>query len=1345
MPWFPPPVPPEAFRSPMNAAEPIRPRTLNLQAIDVCNSRCIMCNIWKDGRREQMSLDELRRYLRQPFFSEVWHVGVTGGEPTLRKDLMELYRLLPECLPKLAGASFITHGLQTNRAVEVYAQVHHHYRQRKLLFEGMVSLDGVGVVHDRVRGREGAFEAASRTLLALQARGVPAIAACTIVRRNVYALHDLLDWGKANGVYVRFRVAEFIRRLYNDDCAPEIRAFDARELRHLVSFFHVLLTDYETNETIRQTYTSILSLLTGGERLTGCPYRKGVAVNVDSRGALACCAPKGTAFAPPGDAAETARRLEAQRIEVGQRHCASCIHDYHDDWNESTAAEARHAQRRGRELYDGIDDAFAPPEAAAVPLDLARMKRVLLAGWYGTETAGDIAILRGIIAEYQQVNPELSFDVASLFPYYTRSTVADWPAELQRRIRVMDYASEAAWQATFDCGALVMAGGPLMDIGETRKILGLFKRFAELGKPRVIEGCGIGPLNRAEYRWNVCRIARLATRISVRDRASRELLRSYGIRKEIAVRPDPATTFLRGEAVRHHGSDGKVIRCFLRELTSEYPQSLTPAQAEENLAGFLRRLLEWYPEHRVELWAMHHFPVGYDDRLFARRLVRQITDTRLTAIWEPRTPGEVFAAMAGAAFCVCMRFHSSVFAAECGAPFLAIDYTAGGKIQGFLDDIGQERRLTSLPDLAALTREEFTAKVWPPAAAPVAPAGAAGRPLVLHLIQSVTGGGGARAMISLARHSRRLGGPEHRIVSLLPGDRAGLELARQAGVDVLDRPDRKRLHEALAAAEVVLVHWWNVPELAALFRAELPPLRLALWLHVGGYHAPQLLTPALIDFADLAVACSPHTHAHPVFAALPEAIRRERTAMVLAGAEFGRLEGLTPRVHAGFNVGYIGTLDPVKMHPEFVAMSCAVRVSGVRFVVCGGGDIRWLTTAAEKLGRRESFDFRGVVEDIRGVLETLDVYGYPLCAETYAAAELNLQEAMFAGVPVVAFPHGGIARLIRHNETGLLVNSPAEYARAIEFLHRHPAERARLGANAAAFARAHWGAENAAREFNGHFTRLLAQPKRRRQWHEAGATLVAAERPRDLAINPGTRLFLESLADAAEPFLASIGGATLEECLAADERIAALPRLMHFTGVLAYRNAHPRDPFLQFWTGLGLRHAGQPREALGVFVAAQQCGFTAPRLMWHFARAAELAGMPADALGALRLFLPAAPEFPPALAMQRRLGGPAAPVRPAAGAAVSPEAQHCLQQAARLLQARRPEEARRALQQALEWLPGNLTVMEALGELECRLGRLDSARRLHAAIVAAQPGRNSRCLQVIEAALGGRTAALQPA
>lgn len=1319
----------------------VLPRVINLQAVDICNSRCVMCNIWRDGKKEMLSLEELRQYFSQPFFREVTNVGITGGEPTLRKDLFELYRMLPEALPKFAGASFITHGMQTERTVDVYTRVHEYYRERKFTFDGMVSLDGVGEIHNQVRGRKGAFEAASRTLLELKQNGVRTVAACTIVRRNVYGLHDLLGWGQANGLYVRYRVAEFIRRLYNDSCAPEIRSFTLGERRHVVSFFHLLLTGYEKEERIRNTYRSILSLLTGGERQSGCPYQNGKAINVDSQGRVACCAPKGTAMVLPSDPTGAHALLQTQRNEVIHDHCAHCIHDYHDDSPEAAAAsQAGQAQRWRRELYGLTEEQLTTAELPAEPCDMSGMRRILLTGWYGTETAGDIAILQGIITEYLARNPDLRFCVLSLYPLYTRSTVEFWPAEMRSRVEVADYASDAAAKAIMECDAVVMAGGPLMDIPETRLILCLFKRFADLAKPRLIEGCGVGPLHQAEYRWHVCRIARLASGISVRDSASRDALRLMGIRKPVEVRADPASTFLRAQGVRHHGGAGKVIRCFLRELTAEYRQSITPAQATANLGGLLKQLLAWYPEHRIELWAMHHFPVGFDDRLFAQQLVRAVGDPRVSFDWEPRTPREIVEAMASADFCVCMRFHSCVFAHEVGAPFLAIDYTAGGKIQAFLEDVGYEQRLCRLASLDKLDREAFEAKVCAkgrgrPVVDTVLPA-TGRRPVVLHLIENLIGGGAARAMVSVARELKKLSDVDHRIVSLLPSDRTGLALAKEAGLDVLDRPGRNALYRALTEADLVLVHWWNVPELAELFRRELPPMRLALWLHVGGFHPPQVLLPGLIELADLTVACSPHTYTHPVFTSLPPAVREQRTAMVLAGADFTRLEDLTPRAHKGFRVGYIGTLDAVKMHPGYVEMSSAVRVPDAKFVVCGYGDMGWLKRAAEQAGSTGRFEFRGPVEDIRSVLEELDVYGYPLCPDTYAAAELNLQEAMFAGLPVVAFPHGGIGRLIQHRETGWLVNTPEEYARAIEYLHANPAERARLGTNAAAFARQHWGATNAARAFDGHITRLLAMPKRTREWPTATKPGAVSGLLRDLAINPAARLFIESLEEAAVPFLASVTATNVEDAFAAEAEIGRMSRSIYYVCGIRYRGSNPNDPFLNLWTGLACLQAGKNNDAMTCFELARRHGFTHWRALWYYAQAAEKAGKLTEAQAALQNLKRAAPGFSPAEEMQRRL--PA--VSSAAPHPAAQTAQQHVQKAQLLLREGQLTEARGHLAQALSIVPGQVLLMELVADLDCRLGNLDSARGLYDAVLKIEPKRVTPRLQSIQQRL-----ALQPA
>src|SRR5471030_1202794 len=86
---------------------PCKPVVLQFPVNDICNSRCVMCDIWKRKRDKEITPGELRQILRDPLFKAVRYVGMSGGEPTLRKDLPEIGRVLVESLPRLQGFGII--------------------------------------------------------------------------------------------------------------------------------------------------------------------------------------------------------------------------------------------------------------------------------------------------------------------------------------------------------------------------------------------------------------------------------------------------------------------------------------------------------------------------------------------------------------------------------------------------------------------------------------------------------------------------------------------------------------------------------------------------------------------------------------------------------------------------------------------------------------------------------------------------------------------------------------------------------------------------------------------------------------------------------------------------------------------------------------------------------------------------------------------------------------------------------------------------------------------------------------------------------------------------------------
>ena len=491
---------------------------------------------------------------------------------------------------------------------------------------------------------------------------------------------------------------------------------------------------------------------------------------------------------------------------------------------------------------------------------------------------------------------------------------------------------------------------------------------------------------------------------------------------------------------------------------------------------------------------------------------------------------------------------------------------------------------------------------------------------VLHVIQRLSSGGAARALIATAKYSAQTSSFGHSAISLSPAERGGLELASQAGLKVLTPNVISEVSSALADADIVHFHYWNSPEFNDLWSRQLPPMRSLVWSEVNGQHPPHLITREVMDMADIFVAASPIT----LELDLVKSMGCGKTDLVFAGADFARLDDIRAEDHAAFNVGYIGTIDFAKMHPKFVAMSADVDVPNARFILCGAGKaIRALKKQIRDLGDEARFEILDYVQDIRHVVAKLDVFGYPLCEDNYSASELVLQEVMYAGVPSVVLPFGGAAHLIVHGETGLVAEDEREYARAIEFLYRHPDERARLGRNAAVRARQLFGARNCAKKFNRIYAQLLRRPKAARR---SSSSDLAATTMLEGSSNRGAALLVRSLGDRGGDFRASLAAVEEHEVLAAEARISSSAPAFGDC-ILDYRNHFRTDKHLALWSGLVLLNREHPALAAAAFRRAIELGCDHWRAQSYFARAARAAGATAVAETALAVARMGAPQF----------------------------------------------------------------------------------------------------------------------
>jgi radical SAM family uncharacterized protein len=158
-----------------------------------CNLRCHMCPFWRRPDEQLLSLDEERKLLDAVADSGVSFMGFEGGEPFLRKDISEILRMSHDRF----HTSIVTNGwMLKDHLKDVKDYLDHLF----------VSIDGIGPVHDTLRGVGGSFEKA-KAGIAAATEYVPVSLSSTITSENYGEVNGIVDFAREMGVSVSFQVA----------------------------------------------------------------------------------------------------------------------------------------------------------------------------------------------------------------------------------------------------------------------------------------------------------------------------------------------------------------------------------------------------------------------------------------------------------------------------------------------------------------------------------------------------------------------------------------------------------------------------------------------------------------------------------------------------------------------------------------------------------------------------------------------------------------------------------------------------------------------------------------------------------------------------------------------------------------------------------------------------------------------------------------------------------------------------------------------------------------------------------------------------------------------------------
>jgi len=168
-----------------------------------CNCRCRMCDIWKTDTRQEITPDQLERWLPDFEKLSVRWVVLSGGEPLMHSDLFGLCALLRRQGIRI---TLLTSGLLLERfAQKVVAWMD----------EVIVSIDGPPDVHDRIRGTPGGFARIAAGVNAIRSL-VPVSARSTVQRENHACLTETARAARNLGMRsISFLAADLTSEAFN--------------------------------------------------------------------------------------------------------------------------------------------------------------------------------------------------------------------------------------------------------------------------------------------------------------------------------------------------------------------------------------------------------------------------------------------------------------------------------------------------------------------------------------------------------------------------------------------------------------------------------------------------------------------------------------------------------------------------------------------------------------------------------------------------------------------------------------------------------------------------------------------------------------------------------------------------------------------------------------------------------------------------------------------------------------------------------------------------------------------------------------------------------------------------
>ncbi|MCI8646736.1 MAG: glycosyltransferase family 4 protein [Firmicutes bacterium] len=350
---------------------------------------------------------------------------------------------------------------------------------------------------------------------------------------------------------------------------------------------------------------------------------------------------------------------------------------------------------------------------------------------------------------------------------------------------------------------------------------------------------------------------------------------------------------------------------------------------------------------------------------------------------------------------------------------------------------------------------------------------------ILHIAAHM-GAGAGKAISGMALSDRE---NRHRILLLDKPEKSDhIIRCRQRGIGVLAGTQKELLKKEASEADVVVVNWWHHPlTYKALAELSALPSRLVLWSHVNGLNYPRL-KPEFAERFDACMFTSKASFQNPDWNKEERAGIEEHSELVYGMGDF-QPQGFPAKQHYDIGrtirIGYVGSLDYAKLHPDFSRwLKATVECNkNIKFEIAG--DVtQTLAEDVEKMGISENVQFLGFRMDIQELLPLWDMFIYPLNPFNFATTENALLEALASGLPVVASDGTVEKTIIEDGVNGLLVSDKDRFAEKIKELSENKDLRKALGQKARADMIENYDVEKNRSRFSEVMNRVVKTPKK---------------------------------------------------------------------------------------------------------------------------------------------------------------------------------------------------------------------------------------------------------------------------